>query len=166
MVLAGPRVYAKMAEDGVFLELFRASLGLPSDFLSKDASVDCNPLAKAQVLLRSARQTTIIPTPLHKTTTVRKNNKRLGDYSATSPVAAIWLQVALAATVTFFSTLKSLLDYLDLTLSVNAAITVACVLRTKKANDTNTYRVFFTSTATIDVTATLSLAILSAIGNP
>ena len=113
MVLAGPRVYAKMAEDGVFPKLFDAS---------------------------SAAQQSV-------------------------PVAAIWLQVVFAATVTYFSTLKSLLDYLSFTLSVSAALTVACVLWSKRADDTIGHRVLFNSIATIYIVATILLAVLSASGN-
>jgi len=102
MVLAGPRVYAKMADDGVFPKLLNTS----------------------------------------------------SDTRQTAPVAAIWLQVILAAVVTYFSTLKSLLDYLGFTLSVSAAITVACVLWTKRADDTIGHRVLFTSIATLYVAAT------------
>jgi len=101
MVVAGPRVYAKMANDGVFPKLFNTSSG---------------------------------------------------DQQAV-PVAAIWLQVMLAATVTYFSTLKSLLDYLGFTLSVSAAITVACVLWTKRTNDTNVQRVAFSIIAILYVAA-------------
>lgn len=111
MVVAGPRVYAKMAEDGVFPKLFNTS--------------------QAQV-----------------------------------PVAAIWLQVILASVVVYFTTLKSLLDYLGFTLSVSAALTVACIFWTRRAHDTSLQRLFFSGIAMIYVSATLLLAILSAINRP
>ncbi len=114
MVIAGPRVYAKMAEDGVFPKLFNASRG-------KQHSV---------------------------------------------PVTAIWLQVTLASIVVYFSTLKSLLDYLGFTLSVSAAITVACILWTRREQDTTFHRVFFSSIAMLYVAATIGLATLSAINRP
>ena len=108
MVVAGPRVYAKMAEDGVFPKLFNTS--------------------QAQV-----------------------------------PVAAIWLQVILASVVVYFTSLKSLLDYLGFTLSVSAALTVACIFWTRRAHDTSLQRLFFSGIAMIYVSATLLLAILSTI---
>lgn len=114
MVIAGPRVYAKMADDGVFPKLFN--------------------------------------TPTNRLQNV--------------PVAAIWLQVICAAIVTYFSTLISLLDYLSFTLSVSAAVTVACLLWTRCDNDTALLRFVFSSIAALYVTATLVLAILSTIDKP
>lgn len=114
MVIAGPRVYAKMADEGVFPKLFNVS-----------------PHAKNAV-----------------------------------PFAAIWLQVLLASVVVYFTTLKSLLDYLSFTLSVSAAITVACILWTRRTQDTTRQRVFFSSIAILYVTATIALAVLSAISRP
>ena len=111
MVVAGPRVYAKMAEDGVFPKLFDTS-------------------------------------------------------QARVPVAAIWLQVVLACVVVYFSSLKSLLDYLGFTLSVSAAITVACIFWTQREGNTNLRRVFFSSIAFVYVAATIVLAIVSAIDRP
>ena len=108
MVVAGPRVYAKMAEDGVFPRLFNVN-------------------------------------------------------QSSVPVAAIWLQVILASVVVYFTTLKSLLDYLGFTLSVSAALTVACIFWTRRAHDTSLQRLFFSGIAMIYVSATLLLAILSAI---
>ncbi len=114
MVVAGPRVYAKMAEDGLFPNLFSASKG-------KEHRV---------------------------------------------PVTAIWLQVVLASIVVYFSSLESLLDYLGFTLSVSAAITVACIFWTRRANDTKVHHVFFSAIALLYVAATVVLAILSAINRP
>ena len=114
MVVAGPRVYAKMAEDGLFPNLFSASNG-------KEHRV---------------------------------------------PVTAIWLQVGLASIVVYFSSLKSLLDYLGFTLSVSAAITVACIFWTRRSNDTKAHHVFFSAIALLYVAATVVLAILSAINRP
>ncbi|QEG24910.1 APC family permease [Mariniblastus fucicola] len=114
MVIAGPRVYAKMAEDGVFPKLFNASKG-------KHHAV---------------------------------------------PVTAIWLQVAMASVVVYFSSLKSLLDYLGFTLSVSAAVAVACIFWTRRTNDTGLQRIFFSAIAMLYVLATIVLAVLSAINRP
>ena len=114
MVIAGPRVYAKMADDGVFPKLFN--------------------------------------TPTNRLQNV--------------PVAAIGLQVICAAIVTYFSTLISLLNYLSFTLSVSAAVTVACLLSTRRDNDTTPQHFVFSSIAVLYVTATLVLAILSTIDTP
>jgi len=114
MVIAGPRVYAKMAEDGVFPRLFQSS----------------------------------------------------NDGQLKIPVAAIWLQVALASLLVCFSSLKSLLDYLGFTLSVSAALTVACIFWTKRQEDTSVHRLLFSSIAFVYVAATIALAVLSAIDRP
>ncbi len=114
MVVAGPRVYAKMAEDGVFPQFFNSSL-------SKQRSV---------------------------------------------LVTAIWLQVVLASVVVYWTSLKSLLDYLGFTLSVSAAITVACIFWTRRARDTSFQRLFFSCVALVYVLSTLLLATLSAINRP
>lgn len=111
MVVAGPRVYAKMAEDGVF----------PSWFNAVDRG------------------------------------------QQTVPTAAIWLQVGLAVTVVCFSTLKSLLDYLGFTLSVSAALTVACIFWTKRGESTS--RKGYQLIAGVYVVATITLAVLFAIKN-
>lgn len=114
MVVAGPRVYAKMAEDGVFPMLFDA-------------------------------------------TQTNRNGV---------PVTAIWLQVALASIVVYSTSLKSLLDYLGFTLSVSAALSVACIFWSRRANDTSLQRLFFSSIAMVYVLATIGLATLSAIDRP
>jgi len=113
MVVAGPRVYAKMAEDGVFPKLFGQS--------------------------GQRRQV---------------------------PVAAIWLQVLLASVVVYFTTLRSLLDYLGFTLSVSAAVTVTCLFFTKRDGNMAIKHVFFSSIALLYVVATIVLAVLSARNNP
>ncbi len=114
MIIAGPRVYAKMASDGVFPNLFRVA---PRDRL-------------------------------------------------VVPAAAIWLQVGLACLVVCVSSLKSLLDYLGFTLSVTAAVAVACIFWTRRENDTLFHRLVFSAIALVYVAATLALAVLSAIGRP
>ena len=114
MVVAGPRVYVKMAEDGVLPKLFDAS---------------------------HANRSSV-------------------------PVTAIWLQVVLASVVVYFWSLKSLLDYLGFTLSVSAAVTVACIFWTQRERDTSFQRLIFSGVAMIYVTATLLLAIMSAINRP
>jgi amino acid transporter len=114
MVIAGPRVYAKMADDGLFPKVFSSATR--------------------------------------------------GLYAV--PSAAIWLQAALASVVVYFSSLKSLLDYLGFTLSVSAAIAVACIFWTKRENDTGFHRVWFSMIAVVYVGATIILATLSAINRP
>lgn len=114
MIVAGPRVYAKMASDGVFPRLFASS---------------------------------------------RQNE-------LTIPRAAIWLQVVFASVVVYFSSIKSLLDYLGFTLSVSAALTVACIFWSHSSSDAKTNRILYSVFAVIYVTATLGLAILSVIGRP
>ncbi len=114
MIVAGPRVYAKMASDGVFPKLF--------------GSTDRN------------------------------------EFSI--PATAIWLQVILASVVVCFSSIKSLLDYLGFTLSVSAALTVACIFWSRRSEDTGSTRTIFSAIAFVYVFATISLAILSVIGRP
>lgn len=114
MLIAGPRVYAKMADDGLF--------------------------------------------PRILTSTKR------GLYDV--PAAAIWLQAIFASIVVYFSSLKSLLDYLGFTLSVSAAISIACIFWTKRERDSSLQRVTFSTIAAIYVGATLILATLSAINRP
>ena len=114
MIIAGPRVYAKMADDGVFPKLFN--------------------------------------TPTNRLQNV--------------PATAIWLQVICAVTVVYFSTLVSLLDYLSFTLSVSAAITVACLLWTRRDNDTVAKRFIYCSIAALYIAATFTLAILSTVDKP
>lgn len=72
MVIAGPRVYAKMADDGVFPKIFR--------------------------------------------------------FDSQNPAAAILLQVLLAVIVVSVSTLKGLMDYLSLILSLSTAATVGSLV--------------------------------------
>ena len=117
MIVAGPRVYAKMADDGVFPKLLAAT---------------------------------------------EKEN-------GVVPATAIWLQVVLASVVTWFSSLISLLDYLSITLSVSAALTVACIFWAQPSpkNDRGGFsKTLVQVTAFIFIAATLSLATLSAIGKP
>ncbi len=114
MIIAGPRVYAKMASDGVFPKLFYAT---ERDQMSV-------------------------------------------------PATAIWLQVILASIVVHFSTIRSLLDYLGFTLSVSAALTVACVFWSRRAEDNRLTRVIYGVIAALYVFATIGLAVLSVIGRP
>lgn len=114
MIVAGPRVYAKMAADGVFPKLF---------------------------------------------------NSTLRD-QWTVPAVAIWLQVVLASVVVCFNTVRSLLDYLGFTLSVSAALTVACVLWSRRSADTGSKRFLYSVIALIYVVSTIGLAVLSVIGRP
>ena len=113
MVVAGPRVYAKMAQDGVFPKWFNAA----------------------------------------------------DDGRQSVPIAAIWLQVILASILVCFSTLESLLGHLGFTLSVSAALTVACVFWTKR-DGSNTQPVYLRVIAAVYVVATITLATLSAIDRP
>jgi APA family basic amino acid/polyamine antiporter len=114
MLIAGPRVYTKMASDGVFPKLFASS-----------------------------------------------RRKQLEV-----PAAAIWLQVILASVVYYVSTIKSLLDYLGFTLSVSAALTVACIFWTRRPGDSAASRRVVSAIAMIYVAATIGLATLSVIGRP
>jgi len=114
MIVAGPRVYAKMASDGVFPKLF-------SSTDRKEISI---------------------------------------------PSTAIWLQVILASVVVYFSSIKSLLDYLGFTLSVSAALTVACIFWSRRSADTGSTRVVFSVIAFIYIAATIGLAVLSVVSRP
>ena len=171
MVLAGPRVYAKMADDGVFPKLFNSSRDLSANFLTENTADDGNLVFKtSRIASPSERDQGTEADDSNPYVAPQKYSSPIertaSDVQPSVPVAAIWLQVILAATVTYFSTLKSLLDYLGFTLSVSAAITVACILWTKRASDTTGQRVLFTVIASIYVSATIVLAALSAIGNP
>ena len=114
MIVAGPRVYAKMASDGVFPSLF--------------SSTSRNDLA--------------------------------------IPTTAIWLQVVLASGVVYFSSIKSLLDYLGFTLSISAALTVACIFWSHSPSGSRLNRIFLGIVAFTYVVATLGLGILSVVGRP
>lgn len=114
MIIAGPRVYAKMASDGVFPKLFNST-----------------------------------------------NRKELEV-----PATAIWLQAVLAGFVVYFSTIISLLDYLGFTLSVSAALTVACLFWSQPSSSSGASRILISLIALVYVVATIGLAILSAIGRP
>jgi APA family basic amino acid/polyamine antiporter len=114
MIVAGPRVYAKMASDGVFPDLLGATL---------------------------------------------RNDMRI-------PATAVWLQVILASIVVWFSSLKSLLDYLGFTLSVSAATTVACIFWSRRQRDKLSHRLVYSAIAVVYVAATMALAMLSAINRP
>ena len=114
MIVAGPRVYAKMAQDELFPRWFRAS---------SRGEVDV-------------------------------------------PVTAIGLQVLLASILICFSTLQSLLDYLGFTLSVSAALTVACLFWSGSQDRSTRAWVVYSLIAAVYVTATLALAGLSAFHRP
>ena len=114
MIVAGPRVYAKMASDGVFPRLFSST-------------------SRSELSI---------------------------------PVTAIWLQVAFASLVVYFSSIKSLLDYLGFTLSVSAALTVACIFWSHQSSDVKANRTWYSIVAFLYVAATLVLAILAVIGRP
>lgn len=109
MLIAGPRVYAQMAKDGVFPGWFRVS--------------------------------------------------NRGDLDV--PVKAIWLQVVLACLMVYFTQIRGLLDYLGFTLSVSAALTVACIFWTQREKETSKGRSFAILVASIYVFVTLGLAGLS-----
>ena len=114
MIVAGPRVYAKMGSDGVFPHLFRAT-------------------------------------------------KR---HQLAVPVTAIWLQVLLASLVVYFSDLRTLLDYLGFTLSVSAALTVACVFLRPNSAHASFTGLLYRGIAVVYVLSTIGLAVLSAMGRP
>ena len=109
MVMTGPRVYAKMADDGF----------LPGFF----------------------------------------------QFKTRTPVVAIWFQAVLAIAVISVSTIKDLLGYLGLTLSLCSALTVCMVFRLR-AKDTTFRLPLFGIPAAIYVAATLFLAVLFAISQP
>lgn len=109
MLIAGPRVYAKMAQDGVFPSWFRTSVR--------------------------------------------------GDLDV--PVKAIWLQVVLACLMVYFTQIRGLLDYLGFTLSISAALTVACIFWTQRDQETSKGRTWSILIALIYVVVTLGLAGLS-----
>ena len=114
MLIAGPRVYAKMADDGVFPRWFQAS-------------------------------------------------QRQGFEV---PVKSIWLQVVLACIIVYFSNIKDQLDYLGFTLSVSAALTVACIFWTQRESETWKDRRLAISIAAVYVAVTLGLAVLSVSDRP
>lgn len=111
MVVAGPRVYAKMADDGLFPSRFQFS-----------------------------------------------SSEKLR-----TPVFAIWLQVILASIVVYFTTLKDLLGYLGFTLSVSAALTVACLFWSGRqySSEWNVKRVMIFTAAAFYLVCTITIAILS-----
>jgi len=109
MLIAGPRVYAQMAKDGVFPHWFRSA---------KQGGLDV-------------------------------------------PVKAICLQVVLACLMVYFTQIRGLLDYLGFTLSVSAALTVACIFWTQREEETTQGRGFAIFVASIYVSVTLGLAGLS-----
>ena len=114
MLIAGPRVYAKMADDGVFPRWFQAS-------------------------------------------------QRQGFKV---PVKSIWLQVVLACIIVYFSNIKDQLDYLGFTLSVSAALTVACIFWTQRESESWKDRRLAISIAAVYVSVTIGLAILSVSDRP
>lgn len=115
MIVAGPRVYAKMANDGVFPNLFDS--------------------------------------------TTKRDQLSV-------PITSIWLQVILASFVVYFSSIRSLLDYLGFTLSVSAALTVACIFWSRRGEETSLTRLLYGAIALIYVCSTIGLAILSANERP
>lgn len=114
MIVAGPRVYAKMSSDGVFPKLFAFS---------------------------------------------HRNELSI-------PITSIWLQVILASVVVYFSSIISLLDYLGFTLSVSAALTVACIFWSRRFDDTGSTRLVFSVIALVYIVATMGLAVLSVVSRP
>ncbi len=109
LVMSGPRVYAKMADDGFFPAWFR--------------------------------------------------------FENRPPVVAIWFQAIIAVLVTSISTLKDLLGYLGLTLSVSSALTVSMVFVLRQRNEIGRLPLWGIPAA-IYVIATLGLAVLYAIAEP
>lgn len=108
LVMTGPRVYAKMADDGFF----------PSWFSFEDKP----------------------------------------------PVSAIWFQALLAAVAISIATLKDLLGYLGLTLSVCSALTVG-MLFVMRMRGQSVRIAWYGIPAAIYVAATLALAILYGLSN-
>ena len=109
LVMTGPRVYAKMADDGFFPKWF------------------C--------------------------------------FADRPPVSAIWFQATLAVLAVLVATLKELLGYLGLTLSVCSALTVS-MLFVLRLRSTGNRLPLFGIPAAVYVLATLVLAVLYAIREP
>lgn len=109
LVMTGPRVYAKMADDGFFPHWFR--------FVDRP------------------------------------------------PVQAIWFQAALAVVAISIATLKDLLGYLGLTLSVCSALTVSMLLAMRMRDESMRLPMLGIPPA-IYVVATLTLAVLYGIAMP
>jgi amino acid transporter len=109
LVMSGPRVYAKMADDGFFPRLFR--------------------------------------------------------FEHRPPVVAIWFQAILAIVVVYIATLKDLLGYLGLTLSVCSALTISMLFVLRYRNQIDRLPLWGVP-AGIYVVATLGLAVLYAIEKP
>lgn len=114
MIVVGPRVYARMANDGVFPNLFKST---------------------------------------------SRNELEI-------PATAIWLQAVLASVVVYFSSIISLLDYLGFTLSVSAALTVACIFWSRPSGNSGASQYLYSAIALIYFVATIGLATVSAIGRP
>ena len=111
MTMAGPRVYAKMAQDGL----------MPARLRPKD-----------QV-----------------------------------PRMAILLQCVLAIVFILISDLRNLLSYLGFTLSLSAALTVACVFRLRFRQTADNVAVWgYPMTPVIFITASILLALIAATENP
>ncbi len=111
MVMIGPRVYAKMADDGVFPDIFR--------------------------------------------------------FQGRVPRAAIALQAGAAILFISFTSLKSLLSYLGLTLSLCAALTVFCLFLVKNRESTRLLKVpGYPIVPAFFIAATVLLAALAAWRNP
>ncbi|MEZ6093359.1 MAG: APC family permease [Pirellulaceae bacterium] len=114
MILAGPRVYERMAEHGLFPQI------------------------------------------------AQKRNR-----DNTTPHVAVWIQAVLACIVVAITTLRSLLDYLSLTLSISAALTVLAMLifaARKKTDDA--LGLLASVCGAIYVVATLGLAAIATYHSP
>ncbi len=112
MLIAGPRVYAKMADDGLFPRWFA------------------------------------------------------GSPERATPQSAVYLQAALTSVAILISTLQQLLDYLSLTLSISAALTVLTLLWMRPTADQPRVSVGTKFAAVIFVGATIGLAVLAGANNP
>ena len=109
LVMTGPRVYAKMADDGFFPRWFQ--------------------------------------------------------FDRRPPIQGIWFQATIAAIAISITTLKELLGYLGLTLSLCSALTVSMLFWLRWKGD-SVKMIGFGIPAALYVLATLSLAVLYGIGQP
>lgn len=112
MLIAGPRVYAKMADDGLFPRLFA------------------------------------------------------GRPEQATPQSAVYLQASLTSVAILISTLQQLLDYLSLTLSISAALTVLTLLWMKPTSAQSPAPLGTKLAALMFVGATITLAILAGWNSP
>ena len=109
-VMTGPRVYAKMAEDGFM--------------------------------------------------------PRLMGFQGEVPIVGIWIQACLAILVIYLTTLKDLLGYLGLTLSLGAALSASVVFVLHRRSDSSVHVPLFPVPPIVFVGGTISIGMLTGIASP